>query len=137
MDTKTKKQFRLAGVPLAAFALAAPALMLSASGCADDLCCSDFEAGTDMTSVDWGLEGSANIEFGLALQAIGDFSAAATAISTDLGVACRGIAVDLGADPNSVTATDPNEATEAWCGLAVTAIGSIQGSLSIKVQPAQ
>lgn len=141
MDTKKKKQFRLAGVPVAALALAAPALVLSGSGCTDDLCCSDFKPGTDMTSVDWGLEGSANVEFGLALQAIGDFSAAATAITTDLGVACRGIAVDLGADPNAVTDADPNAATEAWCGLAVTAIGQVkaaaQGSLTISVQPAK
>lgn len=136
MDTKKKKQFRLAGVPVAALALAAPALVLSGSGCTDDLCCSDFKPGTDMTSVDWGLEGSANVEFGLALQAIGDFSAAATAITTDLGVACRGIAVDLGADPNSVTSTDPNEITKGWCDLAVSAIGQIkaQASLSISVQ---
>lgn len=139
MDTKKKKQFRLAGVPVAALALAAPALVLSGSGCTDDLCCSDFKPGTDMTAIDWGLEGSANVEFGLALQAIGDFSAAATAITTDLGVACRGIAVDLGADPNAVTATDPNEVTKGWCDLAVTAIGQIkaQAQLSIKVQPAK
>jgi hypothetical protein len=139
MDTKKKKQFRLAGVPIAALALAAPAMVLSGSGCTDDLCCSDFKPGTDMTAIDWGLDGSANIEFGLALQAIGDFSAAATAITTDLGVACRGIAVDLGADPNSVTATDPNEVTSAWCSAAVTAIGQIkaQAQLSISVQPAK
>lgn len=137
MDTKTKKQFRLAGVPVAALALAAPAMLLSGSGCVDDLCCSDFKPGTDMTTIDWGIEGKANVEFGIALQAIGDFSAAATSITTDLGVACRGIAVDLGADPKAVTATDPNEVTSAWCSLAVTAIGTIKGSITVKVQPAK
>jgi hypothetical protein len=139
MDTKTKKQFRLAGIPVAALALSVPAMVLSASGCTDDLCCSDFQPGTDMTQIDWGIEGKGNIEFGLALQAIGDFSAAATAITTDLGVACRGIAVDLGEPETSVTATDPNEATKAWCSVAVTAIGKLkaQAQLSIKVQPAK
>ncbi len=137
MDTKTKKQFRLAGVPVAALAIAAPAMLLSGSGCTDDLCCSDFKPGTDMTQIDWGIEGKGNIEFGLALQAIGDFSAAATSITTDLGVACRGIAVDLGADPKSVTATDPNEVTTQWCNAAASAIGQIKGSISVKVQPAK
>ncbi len=137
MDTKTKKQFRLAGIPVAALALSVPAMVLSASGCTDDLCCSDFKPGTDMTAVDWGIEGKGNIEFGIALQAIGDFSAAATAITTDLGVACRGIVVDMGGDPNTVTATDPNEVTKQWCAAAVTAIGSIKGQISIDVQPAK
>jgi hypothetical protein len=137
MQMKTKQQLRLAGFPVAALAIAAPAMLLSGSGCTDDLCCSDFKPGTDMTQIDWGIEGKGNIEFGLALQAIGDFSAAATAITTDLGVACRGIAVDLGADPNSVTATDPNEVTSGWCTLAAASIGQIKGQLSVKVQPAK
>ncbi len=141
MDTKKKKQsFRLAGVPVAVLALAAAAMVLSGSGCVDDLCCSDFKPGTDMVSIDWGIEGKGNIEFGLALQAIGDFSAAATTIVSDLGVACRGIAVDMNeANADKVTATEPNEITAAWCQLAVAEITALkaQASLSIKVQPAK
>jgi hypothetical protein len=138
MDTKTKK-FRWAGFPLAVAAIAGPALAMTASGCTDDLCCSDFKPGSDMTGVDWGLEGQANVDFGVAIQAIGDFSGAATAMVTDLGVACRGIAVDLGADPKSVTATDPSENTTQWCQAAVAAITAIkaEATLTISVQPAK
>ena len=103
----------------------------------DALCCTDFKPGTNMLSVDWGLEGQANADFGVAIQAIGDFSAAATAMVTDLGTSCRGMAVELGVDPKSVDTADPAEYTTQWCNLAVGEISKISAQITVSVQPAE
>jgi hypothetical protein len=103
------------------------------------VCCTDFKPGTNMASVDWGLKGSAQLEFGASMQAIGDFGATATAMVTDLGVACKGLAVDLGVDEHKITDTDPNKFMTGWCSEAATAIGTLkaQANIQFNIQPAR
>ncbi len=139
---KTKKQIRRAGVA-ATLAFGAVSMSFMGGGCdkvqdiTGAVCCTDFKPGTNMLEVDWGLEGQANADFGVAIQAIGDFSAAATAMVNDLGVACRGMAVEMGVDPTSVTTADPGEYTTQWCTLAAGEISKISAELTISVQPAE
>ena len=103
-----------------------------------EICCKSFNPGTDMTSVDWGLEGQANVQFGVTMQAIGDFAGAAGALVLDVGNACQALAVDLGADADAVTAPDPSDRATAWCAEAVAQIEAnvtAEGSVEIVAQP--
>ena len=133
-----KKIMRIAAAPLALVA----AGLLTAPGCeelTDGLCCTGFKPGTNMLTADWGLEGNANLEFGATLQAIGDFSASATAMVNDIGVACKGLAVELGAPETTVGAdvVEPDEIASKWCAAAVAEIGKIKGSITVKASPAK
>ena len=127
---------------LAALAIAAP-FGITGAGCdgenpLDAICCTDFKPGTNMPEVDWGIEDAElNASFGVAIQAIGDFSGTATAMVTDLGTLCRNLAVELGSDPNAVTTSDPGEYASQWCSEAATQITSISGELSIVYQQPQ
>lgn len=137
-----KKNLRAAGALVLLAGAIAPMAM---TGCGDNgltnpldtLCCTQFKPGADMSAVDWGLEGDANVKFGVTMQAIGDFSGTATAITTDLGTLCRNLAVDLGEDPKSVTATESQEFTKQWCAKAVAQIATIKADLTIAYQPAE
>lgn len=137
----TKKKFRMAALPALVATMAAPFVL--GVGCGDDLlpdvCCSKFKPGTNMVEVDWGLEGEANVQFGTAIQAIGDFSASVTTMMNDLGSACRSMAIELGTAEDAVTTADPAAFTTQWCSAAASAIGTLkaQGSISVNVQPAQ
>lgn len=136
-----KNKIRLAAAPLALAAIAAP-MFLASCDAANPLaavCCTDYKPGTNMASVDWGLKGSANLEFGATMQAIGDFSATAGAMVTDLGVACKGLAVDLGVDEYKFTDSDPNKFMTNWCGEAAAQIASVKASANItfNIQPAR
>jgi len=133
MNTNMK---RLAAAPIAITMALVPTL----SGCGDDLgnpldalCCSDFKIGADLSGVDWGLDGQANVDFGLAMQAIGDFSAVASAVVTDLGTACRSMAVDMGEDENAVNETDSAERAKSWCALAASAVASLKAEASLTI----
>jgi len=139
-----KKKFRLAVTPLAIAALAAPMAFGGCDSLANDgplgaVCCTDFKPGTNMIDVDWGLDGNANLEFGAAMQAVGDFSATAQGMVTDLGVSCKGLAVDLGVAETAVSEKDPNEYTKKWCTQAVNAITMLKSqlTLTVKAQPAR
>jgi hypothetical protein len=102
----------------------------------DALCCKDFQVGADLGKVDWGVEGEAKATFSAFMQATGDFSAAATATVTDLGNACKALAVDLGAEDKE-TETEPGLRAKAWCAMAAATIkGKAGGSISIDAQPA-
>lgn len=139
-----KKKLRVAALPVAVAAIAAP---FAAQGCndsgitnpLDSVCCTDFKPGTNMVDVDWGLDASANLEFGAAMQAIGDFSATAQGMVNDLGVACKGLAVDLGSDENKISEKDPNEFTKKWCKEAADQLTTLKGQVQIvlSVQPAR
>jgi hypothetical protein len=139
-----KKKLRVAALPVAVAAIVAP---FAIQGCndsgfdnpLDSVCCSDFKPGTNMIDVDWGLDASANLEFGAAMQAIGDFSATAQGMVNDLGVACKGLAVDLGVDENSISEKDPNEFTKKWCASAAKALTDLKAKVQItlSVQPAR
>lgn len=97
------------------------------------LCCSEFVPGNDLSTVDWGLVGQANINYGALMQAMADFSASATSMATDVSNACQAIAVDLGEDPKSVTETQADKRVNAWCQKAVTKIQERAGQASITI----
>ena len=134
-----KQKLRIAVLPLGIAALASPfgCSALSNNPITGTVCCTEFKPGTNMVTVDWGLQGNANLEFGATLQAIGDFSATAQGMVTDLGVACKGLAVDLGSDENKITDSDPNQFTIKWCQEAGTQLATLKGQITINVQPAK
>lgn len=134
---RTKK---LIAMPFALAALTAPMFLASCdtvSNPLDAVCCTQFKPGTNMATADWGLEASANLEFGAAMQAAGDFSATAQGMVNDLGVACRGLAIDLGAAEDAVDEPDPNKATIAWCKEAMKQLATFKADLKITIQPAK
>lgn len=124
---------------LAAVALALPVLI---NGCSSDasnpLCCTEFKVGA---TIDASIGGSAQSQ--VAVQAVADVSAIAASAVEDLTTACRGIAQDLDADQAKQDAAEANKDSQArmnaWCSLAVDAIGTVKatasGTLSIKVTP--
>ena len=119
--------------------LAAP---LFTQGCSSDspLCCSekDFQVGGTVK-----IEGSAQSQ--VAVQAIADFAGIASAITDDLTTICRGMAQDLDApkaDQDKAEAnTDKSARMQAWCSLAVSAVGTVKASagatIKIVAQPVQ
>jgi len=130
-----KKNYRLKPMSaLFATAFAAAAL----AGCgedglsnpADDLCCTDFEVGADMSNVSWGLDAEADAKFSAFAQAGGDLSAVGTGALNDMFIACQNIALDLGADIEdlSVQGKSGRDAMEAWCTLAVGQINASFGA---------
>ena len=129
-----KQKIRLGFAPIALAAIIAPMALTNCSTL-DAVCCKDFQPGTNMVAVDWGLDAKANAEFGASIQAIGDFSATATGMVNDLGVACKGLAIDLGADENSVKTdvTDPQEIATQWCGIAADLTTKLRASATLKI----
>lgn len=131
-----KRRFRRVTTPLALVGLLGVAV--AAPGCGEDnpLCCNegDFQVGGSIT-----VEGSA----GVAMQAVADFAAIASASIDDLTAACRTISEDLDASAEERAAaeanTDKRARMEAYCDLAVSAIGTFKaqagGSISIDFQP--
>lgn len=138
----TKKQLRLAGLMIGLGAFVGP-LAVAGTGCDGEnplggLCCSDFKPGTNMLTVDWGIDDPVvNARFGVAIQAIGDFSGTATAMVSDLGTLCQNLAIELGASPDAVTSADPGEFTSQWCTQAATQISAISANITVAYQPAQ
>ncbi|WP_441291380.1 hypothetical protein ACSRUE_13735 [Sorangium sp. KYC3313] len=129
--------WRIAAFPLALAGLS----VIPAMGCdkvselQNDVCCRDFTPGADLATVEWGLEGEAELNYGAFMQSVSDFTGAAGAIVADVTSACQAIALDLGADVATITATKPNERAEQWCELAVDALGDATAGLSITFQP--
>ena len=129
--------------PLAvAVALAIPVFTACSSNPLDDICCTDFKVGADLTNVDFGVDASISGQFQVLAQAGSDFSGTATAMLDDVTNACKGIATDLGvADADATAAdalTDQAAKVKQWCSLAVAQIkaqGVASGSLTI--QPPQ
>lgn len=105
---------------------------VAAPGCSEDnpLCCNegDFQVGGTIE-----LEGTS----GVALQAVADFSAIASASVDDLTTACRGIAEGLDASPEERAAAeaieDKRERMNAYCNLAVDQIGVFTAMVSVSV----
>jgi hypothetical protein len=131
----TKRMWRFAVMPLALAGVAAIPFV----GCnaADTLCCRDFVPGADLSTIDWGMQGDAEVSYGAFMQATADFTGTATAIVTDVANACQAIAVDLGAEPGEVKETQPDLRATAWCDLADTRLATAManGSLTITYQP--
>lgn len=101
----------------------------------NDLCCRDFTPGADLATVEWGLEGEAELNYGAFMQSVSDFTGAAGAMVADVSAACQAIALDLGADAATITATKPSERAAAWCELAIDQLGDATADLSISFQP--
>ena len=111
---------------------------VAAPGCSEDnpLCCNegDFQVGGTIE-----LEGTS----GVALQAVADFAAIASASVDDLTTACRGIAEGLDATPEDrarvAAIEDKRERMNAYCSLAVDQIGvfTAMASVSIDFEPPQ
>ncbi|WP_437809801.1 hypothetical protein [Sorangium sp. So ce1078] len=129
--------WRIATFPLALAGLSLVPLMGcdKAAELQSDLCCSDFTPGADLAAVQWGLEGQAELNYGAVMQSVSDFTGAAGAIVADVTSACQAIALDLGEDAATITATKPSERAKQWCELAIDALGDATADLSISFQP--
>ncbi|HKO52486.1 MAG TPA: hypothetical protein VJV79_32485 [Polyangiaceae bacterium] len=112
--------------PFTAVAFTALALSTVVAGCSDlkdaqdAACCKEFEAGADMTNVDFGVDVSIKGTFSAYASAASDLSAVGTGAISDVTTACRNIALDLGADPADpkVASVTGTAALTAWCELA-------------------
>ncbi|HVJ90752.1 MAG TPA: hypothetical protein VM580_13190 [Labilithrix sp.] len=127
MQSKRFYGAALMGMILVPFAL---------QGCGDEggnpLCCTEFKVGA---TLDANIGGSA--ESKVAVQAVADFAGIASAAIDDITTACRSIAQDLDSAPAEV---DTAEATKdrqakmnAYCALAVKAIGNVKGKAGGKL----
>ncbi|KYG10335.1 hypothetical protein BE21_12610 [Sorangium cellulosum] len=129
--------WRIATFPLALAGLSVVPLMGcdKAAELQNDLCCRDFTPGADLAAVQWGLEGEAELNYGAFMQSVSDFTGAAGSIVADVTSACQAIALDLGEDASTITATKPSERATQWCELAIDAIGEASADLSFSFQP--
>jgi hypothetical protein len=106
-------------------------------GLTDALCCEDFKPGSNMVAVDWGLEGDANLKFGIFMQAIGDLSISASGVITAVGVECEAMAKEMDAPAPTLStaeAGDPATHAQAWCGVAFQAIADLKASASLSIE---
>jgi hypothetical protein len=122
--------------------MAAVIIPSTLAGCSDDgsnpLCCTEFKVGaTIQADIGGGAESQ------VAVQAVADFAGIASAAIDDITAGCRAMAQDLDA-PKDAQATaegnaDKRARMDAWCKLAITAIGSIKakagGTLTIDFKP--
>ncbi|WP_437304657.1 hypothetical protein [Sorangium sp. So ce388] len=129
--------WRIATFPLLLGGLSVAPLMGcdKAAELQNDICCRDFTPGADLATVEWGLEGDAELNYGAFMQSVSDFTGAAGSIVADVSSACQAIALDLGADAATITATKPSERATAWCELAIDQLGDATAGLSISFQP--
>ena len=125
---------RLLGIGMAAMALS-PAFLEGCSSKDNPLCCTEFTVGATINADIGG-----SVQSQVAVQALADISGIASASIDDITTACRGMAQDLDvaqADQDTAEAnTDANAKMKAWCGLAVTAIGTARASASITINVA-
>jgi len=104
----------------------------------DNVCCTEFKVGA---TLDAKIASSAQGQ--VAAQAVADVAGIASAAVDDLTTACRSIAQDLDAPKDKADAaekeTDRRARLQAWCKLAVDAIGSVKasagGTLAIEFAP--
>ena len=138
-QTKKMNKVRLALTPFALAALLAPAVACDKIAEAQNaVCCSEFQVGGTIGAE---IEGTAQSR--VAVQAVADFAGIASAAVDDLTTACRNIAQDLDAPKASQDTaeanTDKRAKMQAWCALAVSAIGTVKasagGTLTINVTP--
>jgi len=135
--------------PFTAVAFSALALSTVIAGCSDlkdaqdAACCKEFEAGADMTNVDFGVDASIKGSFSAFASAASDLSAVGTGSISDITTACRNIALDLGADSDDPAGQKGGiDGMKAWCTLASGQInanfgasGKLAGSISAKFEP--
>lgn len=135
--------------PFAAVAFSALALSTVIAGCSDikdaqdAACCKEFEAGADMSQVDFGVDASIKGTFSAFASAASDLSAVGTGAISDITTACRNIALDMGADADDPAGQKGGiEGMKAWCAVASGKInanfgasGKLAGSISAKFDP--
>lgn len=122
--------------------MAAVVIPSTLAGCSDDgsnpLCCTEFKVGATIQA---DIGGSAESQ--VAVQAVSDFAGIASAALDDITAACRSISEDLDAPQAERDAAQSNPdkraRMDAYCKLAVTAIGSFKakagGTISVKFNP--
>jgi hypothetical protein len=101
-------------------------------------CCTEFKVGA---SISGDIGGGA--ESKVAVQAVSDFAGIASAAVDDITAACRTMAQDLDAPKTEQDKAEANgdrrAKLDAWCALAVTAIGSFKakagGQLTVAFKP--
>jgi hypothetical protein len=116
----------------------AAAAAASLPGCDDplgELCCEDYKPGQAMVNVDWGLEGDANLKFGVFMQAIGDMSVTASGIISDVAIECEAMAREMGTTevPEGGSSDDAKARAEAWCGVAFSAVAQIRADAGLTI----
>ena len=135
-------------LPSAVFA-AAIAVIAGTNGCSsvsggNPLCCTDFQPGTDMSSVDFGGDVSIKGQMDAFASASGNLSVVAGTALADVTGACKNIAVDLGGDANDAGANGKTgvDLLNFWCGQATTSInatftatGTAKASLTLDIEP--
>jgi len=138
MESLVQKISFLGPIVLAAVGLVTT---LAAPGCSaadNPLCCTEVKVGA---TIDASIGGSAQSQ--VAVQAVADVAGIASAAVDDLTTACRGIAQDLDAakadQDLAESKADRRSRMDAWCGLAVKAIGTAKasagGTLALSATP--
>ncbi len=113
------------------------------AGCSGDgtdnpLCCNEFKVGATINA---DIGGSAQSQ--VAVQAVADFAGIASAAVDDITAGCRAMAQDLDApkadQDKAESAGDKRARMDAWCKLAVSAIGSVKakagGTIKVVFNP--
>jgi len=90
--------------------------------------CTDFRAGADLSNATFGVTGELRRSYGAFAQAAGDLSAVANQMLRDVGAACEGLALELGADPADprVHGQHETDALRAWCKIAAERFASVR-----------
>lgn len=90
--------------------------------------CTDFRAGADLSNATFGVTGELLRSYGAFAQAAGDLSAVANQMLRDVGAACEGLALELGADPADprVHGQRETDAVRAWCKIAAERFASVR-----------
>ncbi len=93
--------------------------------------CTDFRAGADLSSSTFGVTGELQKPYVAFAQAAGDLSAVANQMLRDVGAACQGLALELGADPADarVSGQPEKESVRAWCKIAAERFTSTRSRL--------
>ena len=124
---------RLYGAALMA-AVATPTMLGGCSAAEDNpLCCNEFKVGATI-----GANIGGGAESKVAVQAVADFAAIASAAVDDITAGCRSMAQDLDADKTKQDAAEANNdkraRMDAWCKLAVETIASFKASAGITIK---
>jgi hypothetical protein len=94
--------------------------------------CTDFRAGADLSASTFGVTGDLQRPYGAFAQAAGDLAAVANGMLRDVGAACRGLALELGADgddPRAAGQAEP-ETVRAWCNIAAERVTKVRPQLA-------
>lgn len=110
---------------------------ISTAGCGTDpetttVVCTDFRAGADLSRSTFGVTGDLQRPYGAFAQAAGDLASVANQMLRDVGAACQGLALELGAsavDPRVLGKAEP-EAVRAWCEIAAEQFTAARASLA-------